>query len=105
MGQGNGRGPFAQLRAMRPVMPAAEGVPIVGQAISISDYKVVLSIKCHGCGEVLLFAGKIGDGVGCQKCRVTAFLASMDSKGPQVNWGLRIGTMRAEPEAGTETHD
>lgn len=91
---GNGhRGPFAPLRAM----PSAAGVPIVGQAISISDYKVVLMITC-GCGAPLLFAGKIGQGVACAKCRRTARLERFDSNGPMVNWGMRIGTLAAETD-------
>lgn len=90
-------GPFAPFR-QRPAMPSADGVPIVGQKISIADYRVTLVINCHGCGKPLLFTGKIGEGIGCQQCRVTAFLERFDSKGPLVSWGLRIGTLTQQAE-------
>lgn len=97
---GNGRGPFAPLRAIQPAS-SAQGVPLVGQPVAIKHWFVVVNVMCNcGAHEPVLVAGKIGAAAMCPACRRVVVVAGFRSNGQNIDFDFQFGMAAPEqPQA------
>ena len=90
------------MRAIRPAMSAADGVPIVGQPAKILGWSATFFVECS-CGAHLTITGKAGAGMGCPQCRRAVIVKGFKTNGPGLEVEFQFAMMAPEGDDAAPT--